>query len=365
MNISISSVFVPLTPLPLIYDLISQEESYVPNPRAQRIKDKQGNLLTPKPTSSDNHEGEQFDIAPMAKRVVEEGNVEKLLYVDFTIDGTSNNLYFYTTREMGNNMQLGDFSPISGPVKTVNTQFSTSPDIVSVQPILENRILGIEPAISFEINSYPIVQYVKRISIYRTLDSKKANSVRLMDLAKQVTLDEEMLSKDIWSLEDDFEELSEIPYGVPIYYRIVVGREIEYAGKSGNLVKEYADSKPSKLIVSTIVETQKPQAPILLYSPNVPNPPTILNDVAISWEGTVYTGFYHLYKMNAQGNWVEIHKIEGGKGQKEVSLSDTSLGSGSLTISDGGNNLYHHFKVVAENSAGLFSDSENVLTIGR
>ena len=68
--------------------------------------------------------------------------------------------------------------------------------------------------------------------------------------------------------------------------------------------------------------------------------------------------------MNSQGNWVKKHFLQTNNQHIYLPLELTELGSGTLNILDGdGNPVYHHFKVVAENTAGMFSTEERILTI--
>jgi hypothetical protein len=97
--------------------------------------------------------------------------------------------------------------------------------------------------------------------------------------------------------------------------------------------------------------------------PIVPKRGTLVQ-VTLFWNKTCYNGTYHVYKMNDQGNWNEIYSVQTNEQTTYLNLEDTSLQSNILYTKDAdGNAIYHHFKVVAENTAGLLSDEDNILTI--
>lgn len=155
-----------------------------------------------------------------------------------------------------------------------------------------------------------------------------------------------------------------MPYGDGLYYRVVVGRKVEYRDKQNNAITEYAPSHASKIAASLVVPVAKPPAPVLRYASRPITPKGYLNDVVLFWDKTCYNGKYHLYKMNNQGNWFKIHEVSSNDATIFVQLQNTSLQSGTLaTKTVEGETVYHHFKVVAENTGGLLSSKENILTI--
>src|SRR5690606_7530351 len=114
---------------------------------------------------------------------------------------------------------------------------------------------------------------------------------------------------------------------------------------------------------TTIMENVLPSSPVLTYSADTLNTST-LGNVVIAWNKEAYKGKYYLYKMNAQGNWVKKFTLQTNDDHIQVALEDTEWGTDQLIIQDGeGNPLYHHFKVTTENTAGMLSTEENILTI--
>lgn len=345
------NTFLPLTEVPLLYEHI-KGQTYQPIAKSQVIRGRNGALLKP------NHP--DFDIAPMAKKT---GN-NQVLFTDFSLDGTSNNLYFYAVREMGNTMQLGEFSQILGPVTLVNTQAPPAPQIKRVLPVLAD-LVSTEPSVQFELNAYAQTQHIKKVNIFRTMEPANTLSVRTMELVHTVELNKaQQLQDNIWQVNDDLSSFDFIPFGEPIYYRLTVDREVNYADKNGQVVTEYAASLPSKLLISQVVESTSPVSPTLTFESQPINIQSAINEVVIHWQKTTHNGKYHLYKMNTQGNWIKIHEIASNDASITVALAQTNLGSGTLLLRNAaGQKIYHHFKVEAENSAGLFSPEENILTI--
>ena len=70
--------------------------------------------------------------------------------------------------------------------------------------------------------------------------------------------------------------------------------------------------------------------------------------------------------MNNQGNWIEIAKVTSNNDIIYLRIEDTNINSTFLeTKNSEGNTIYHHFKVIVENTSGMFSSQENILSIYR
>lgn len=353
---AIYNAFVPLTKVPIIYQHIELSD-YTPVNEKQVVRDKNGYVLSPA--------DEEFKMAPMMKRI--SNAPHQTQFVDFNLDGTSNNIYFYGVRELGSQMKMGDYSPFLGPIKLVNTNPPETPEVKRIMPVLENQILGIDPKIQLEINAYPEVQNIKKLTIHRAFNKLDAQSVRTMQVVKIIDLEEEgIISNSVWKVNDTFEDLQEVPYGEGLFYRITVSRKVEYADKNGNVVIEYQPSQVSKIVASMMVESANPVSPILSFTSD-PLPEediTEVNNIVLQWNKTCYNGKYYIYKMNSQGNWVKIYEIRSNSNTIALPLVDTNLGSGTLQVRNEDNNtIYHHFKAIAENSSGMLSTEEYILTI--
>lgn len=361
----IHNCFVPLTEIPVIYNHVKKEsDGYVPIPKKQVIRDRNGNLL--QTTHPD------FDMAPMIVKLIPNlagtpsvGNNE-VQFTDFGLDGASNAKYFYTVREFDLQMKTGEYSPILGPISLVNTLPPTAPEVLKVIPILQNRVLEISPKIQFEINAYKTIQNIKKVNIYRALNRMDTLSIRTMQLVKVIDVETESFDETgRWNFTDDFTDLVEIPFGDPLFYCLTVSRQIKYIDKNGLTVIDYAPSEASKVVLTNVVENYSPESPIMeYYSEPLELLDVDLNYITLCWNKTAYKGKYHLYKMNAQGNWVKIHEVISNEDTVYVQLEETELNNPSLRVlSDDGTRLYHHFKVIAENTSGMLSSKENILTI--
>lgn len=359
---AIQSAFVPLTEVPVIYEHIKGAE-YTPTNKKQTIKDKNGHAL--KPTDTD------FDIAPMMKIVNEAENITQ--FTDFNLDGNSQSIYFYAVREMDIKMNFSQFSDLLGPVKLVSSTPPKMPEIKRIMPVLENQVLGIKPAIQFELNAYLPTSNIKKINIYRAKSMQEAQSIRTMTPVKEILIDEETLSNEfdnVWTVYDEFEDLESVPFGDGLFYRVTVSREIEYEDPSSTELNpivniDYAPSQPSKITATIIADNVSPESPVLEASGiETGTNGEIFKPVIFSWEKTVHNGKYHLYKMNNQGNWEKIHEKASNEINVNLPLQETKLATDELVIkNEDDERIYNHFKVISENSSGMFSSEEKILTL--
>ena len=221
------------------------------------------------------------------------------------------------------------------------------------------------PAIRLEMNRYPANQKLAKISLYRTLDPAKISDVRMMDLVEVVDLvTSGLVQENTWFIEDRFRDLEEVPYGDPIYYRLIASREVNYMNGEGKLVTEYAPSAPSRLLISAVVEATNPNAPEVFYSIDESILGSPGEQISLHWNKTVYHGRYSVYQMNRQGQWNKIHELQSKAATVQLKLSDTDLTLEQLeAINANPESIYHHFRVDVENAAGLSNLDQNQLTI--
>lgn len=393
--------FLPLTEVPVIYQQIhnfdfNSLKGHRPKNKKQNIRDASGYLL---PT---NHK--DFDMAPMAAIYSQGqgGTAHSTLFTDFTLDGASDNFYFYGVRELGNQMQMGEFSKFQGPIKLVNTNPAEPPKILSLLPVVDNATLGISAKVRIEINSYTDVHKINEISIYRATNKLDADSILSMKHIKTVKIADVEVNPEngSWTVYDEFEDLDEKPYGDALFYRVVASRKVEYtttdytvSPPAAKNVQEQAPSLPSKTTVIMLVENYNPPAPVLRYH-SEPVESDVINWVILSWDQVCYKGKYHLYKMGPVGNWKEIARIDTDEkdtskaklylygnnpatNKEEWFFAETfdmtgnefflpveKLGLDPMKIKDEeGRVLYHHFKMVSQNTSNMFSTEEKILTI--
>ncbi len=259
-----------------------------------------------------------------------------------------------------------DFSMLDSDSEIRNLQMMTTEALV--KDIAKNEI---NPALSFEVNAYQSDQRIRKLNLYRTMRPENSLSVRTMDLVNSIDLVlTNQLDTNILNIKDEFLDLEFIPYSDPLFYRVTVSREVEYAKPKINesdptiLVSEYQPSNPSKLVISSIVESSSPKAPVTTYSFDaLANNDSVIDNVILKWNKTVHNGKYHIYQMNTQGNWVKIHELITNDQDVQLFLNETDL-DGLLQIKDSdGNPTYHHFKVDSENSVGMLNTKSQILTI--
>ena len=395
---AITNCFLPLTEVPIIYQQIEKFDfsslaGHRPKNKKQNIRDASGYLL---PTTDPD-----FDMAPMAA-IYSETPKHSTLFTDFTLDGASDNFYFYGVRELGNQMQMGEFSKFQGPIKLVNTNPAEPPKILSLLPVVDNATLGISAKVRIEVNSYTDVHKINEISIYRATNKLDADSILSMKHIKTVNIADIEVNPEngSWTVYDEFEDLDEKPYGDALFYRVVASRKVQYSTTDYNVVppaikevQEQAPSLPSKTTVTMLVENYNPPAPVLRYH-SEPVDSDMINWVILSWDQICYKGKYHLYKMSPLGNWKEIARIDTDEKDtskaklyvfgnnpatnteewffketfdmtgNEFFLPVEKLGLDPMKIKDEeGRILYHHFKMVSQNTSNMFSTEEKILTI--
>jgi hypothetical protein len=191
-----------------------------------------------------------------------------------------------------------------------------------------------------------------------------AQSIRTMEKVKEIDLEAAgMLQDDVWVFNDDFSN-EEIPYTTPLCYRITVSRKVEYM-EDESVIPEFAPSNPSKILVTLIPENYAPEAPVLEYTSGELDSDGVLHDIVLNWNKTVSKGKYHIYKMNPQGNWTKIEEVAANYDETmDLPLIDTTLESASLQMLDEDEQpIYHHFKIIAENSSGMQSEDSAILTV--
>ncbi|WP_420574452.1 Ig-like domain-containing protein [Kordia sp.] len=355
----IYNAFVPLTKVPVVYAYINGS-NYKPINKKQVLRDENGSVLLPTDPA--------FEMAPMMK--VTSSSPHTTQFTDFNLDGTSNNIYFYAARELSSQMKLGEFSDALGPIKLVQSNAPEAPEVKRIMPVLEDQAQGIEPKIQLEINAYPEIQKIKKVNIYRAFNKLDAQSIRTMTLVDSVDVETAGLEgNELWTVYDNFTDLDEIPYGDGLFYRVTVSRRIEYSEadygtNTPDIITEYAPSQASKIVASMMVEVANPPAPTMKYIAEPIAANGDVNEIALQWEKTCYKGKYIVYKMNTQGNWEKIHEITTNETDIFVLLADTTLQDGTLaTQDDNGNPIYHHFKVVAQNTSGMLSTEDNIMTL--
>ncbi|MEM9546258.1 MAG: hypothetical protein AAGA77_09795 [Bacteroidota bacterium] len=339
--------FIPLTEQPLIYAFINGG-NYIPIPKKQTIRDKYGKLLNPN--------DQEYDQAPMAKKL----GGHKVRFTDFTLDGemSKETSYFYMVREMNNRLVVSEPSEILGPIQLINTRAPEAPIVRKVTSQLADPSTGSATAVNFEINAFPASQNIKKIRIYRAINAVDALTPRTMDMVKEFDVAALTAADGILTVFDDFQYNGFLPFGEALFYKIVAFREINYIDFNGDDVEDFVPSKPSKTLLSNIVDTINPSAPQLIET-ILSSTPTELSGFTLNWNKTAHNARYFLYKMNPVGNWNKVFEVK----SNDVTDLEYSFADPLPKVDENNNTIYHRFMVKVENSSGLLNLEENILTI--
>ena len=348
VKFAIDSAFLPLTEQPVLYRHVKSGSQT--SDRKPVIRDSNGELIMP---GTANYDG-----SPMAVKYIKSVNNRDESFVrftDYTLDGASTSFFFYYAKEMNNTLAVSDRSPILGPIQLINTAPPKAPEIRKFYTRFENQVIGDTTAVLFEINEYPEGEGINKILVYRALNSIDAMTIRTMQLAATINIDEPMTE-----IIDDFSDLDYYPFGETLYYRLVAVRTVKTAvinENEGTYETDDVPSYPTAPILANIIDVNNPPAPVPT-SPSENATEDVLENVVIKWERTAYNSTYYLYQMNNSGNWTEIYRVKTNDSLIQYELPD------SLPKTDeDGDTIYYRFKVTVENSSGLFSLEENILTI--
>jgi hypothetical protein len=343
INAAVFRAFLPLTRQPLIYDLIRADPAYVPTNKPQTFRDQNGDLLAPGVPP--------FDLAPMAKRS-DAGGTHTIQFIDFTLDGSMNpnTVYFYFVREIGNRMQIGEPSPVFGPVKLVNLSPPSAPRLRKLVTVPYDTSTNRNPQVSFEVIAPSSIDPVSKISIYRAESALDALSLRTMTKVREIDLATLVPTADGTLLvADDFSSDPIVPYGEPLFYRLAWVREVAYEDISGTAKIAAAVSEPTRTLLANLIDVVNPTAPVptleLLST-------TAAGDklLRLNWTKTVHNGIYYVSRLAPSGNWVRLGSLKTNDAQVTFDLPD------ALPIADNeGNTIYYRFKTDVENSSGLLN----------
>jgi hypothetical protein len=288
----------------------------------------------------------------------------KVQFTDFTLDVSMITSYFYCVREVGNRMDLGAHSSIAGPVQLVNTTPSPAPVVRKMIVRTNDLFSGTISAVLFQVNDFPNSDRVTHIRVFRAETAVDALSIRTMKMVKEIAISTLIATDNLYFIEDNFQDLAEVPYGDPLFYRIVSVREVPCQDVWGSFIVKYVPSYPTKVFLANIIDTINPQAPEITI--NADTIGDTLTNIVLNWTKTTYKGRYFLFKMSNAGQWNRIHTIENTLNTSliTVNLVDTNLLSNTLSkVNEDGDVIYHRFKVAVESTSGLLNLSDMVLTV--
>lgn len=340
--------FLPLTKQPLIYNLIRPDPTYVPTNQKQTFRDANGDLLAPGVGA--------FDLAPMAKRS-EANGVHTIQFADFTLDGSMNpnTVYFYFARELGNRLQLGDASPIFGPVKLVNLSPPSAPKLRKITTVPYDVLSAHNPEVRFEVVVPSSTDPVTRLRIYRADAPVDALTLRTMAPVKEIT---SLIptADGTFIVADDFSSDAVVPYGEPLFYRLAWVRDVFYEDDLGAPQTAAAISEPTQTLLANLIDIVNPIAPVptlhLLST-------TITGEklVRMSWSKAVHNGTYYVSRLAPSGTWVRLTTLKTNDSLVTFDLPD------ALPVYDEeGNKIYYRFQVDVENFSGLLNRVSSPIT---
>lgn len=345
---AVNSIFLPLTESPVIYHFIktgTQTSSKKPV-----VRNANGDLLP--------YTSASFDPSPMVVKHTNGGGHTLVRFTDYTLDGAAKNIYFYYAMEMSDQLKLSPRSTIAGPVQLVNSYPAEAPAIRNVTSIIQDSVLQISTGVKLLVNAYLEAEGITKFNLYRATNAMDAAATRTMKLVR--AYDAAIGSET--EIVDDFSDLTFLPFGDPLFYRVVALRKITNERNAA----EFIPSQPSTLAQASIIDVDNPVAPSLVF---VSDPPTMsqpvqLNNVTLSWRKVTHNATYYLSKQDTSGNWTRIYQEKTDADPVSVPLASTTLGTGTLLKQDAaGMPVCHRFKVEVENTSGMFSLNENVLSV--
>jgi hypothetical protein len=334
---AILSAFTPITKQPILYRDI--KEGTQTSGKAPKIYDENGNSLF-----GTRH----YDPYPMAVYKPIDSKTATIRITDYSLDGTSINIYFYYAVELTPDFKFGEPNEIHGPVRLVNSFPPEAPGVKKITSQVANPINGEATAVKIEVNSYIESENISHFRIYRATSFDDSKNIRTMTRLKLIKVD----SIIPIVLLDDFSDLDFPPYGDPIFYRVVAIRTI----KNEQNLDEEIPSKPSEPLLASVVDVVNPEAPEITYiSDDISG--NYLQNVRLNWKKTAHNATYYLYKMTSSGNWQLLNTI------KTNDINIFYQAGNLLKIDDDGNTIYHRYKVNVENASGLLNLEEKTLTI--
>jgi hypothetical protein len=337
--------FVPVNHQPCIYEYIRLNADRRTSSKSPVITNTAGALLQPTDPA--------FVPFPYCITYTSAGKTF-LRFTDYTLDGKSQNRYFYFTKEIANNLAHGEPSNILGPVNLINSSPFDAPYIQKQEIVLSNVYNGNGPGIRFFVNPYSLESGVKQVEIYRTLIPELSNDIAAMHRVGAFNIDDDIV--------DYFNDYSFAPAEENIYFRLVATREIrnEYKDSGTNEhLKDIFRSAASKSVMIQIPDSSHPVAPVLTVNGDLST--FILQGLYVEFNSTMYKGKYYLYQLTKAGNWKLINQMENSADDSMMQFYLPDLDSENAN----GELISHCFKLVAENRSGLTSREDEICVVRR
>ena len=303
------------------------------------IRDINGNLLLPTDPA--------FNPFPMIRQYtkLDQPNTVFVRFTDYTLAASSRRLYFYAAASVTNKLVAGPLSPFTGPVTILNTVPPEEPVISSYAIVPSDASTDVPLNVTFQLLPSAPYDNITHMRVYRTTDKLLTAMLSTMGTPLDVPVDD--MEGGGYDITDDFSDMTFVPFGDTLYYRIASIRTII---NEFDLPEEVL-SAGSDVLAVKLIDTINPAAPQLTYA---------AADYTLSWTAGTYKGTYYLYQQNSRGNWTLLNT------NNTAALGDTvnfQL-SGPLVKTDpNGRPLYYSFKVRVQNASGLFNLTDNILTV--
>ena len=259
-------------------------------------------------------------------------------------------VYFYCVREIGNRMQIGDASPMFGPVKLVNLSPPLAPVLRKITTVPYDVITGANPEVRFEMVAPSGVDPIAKVCIYRAASALDATTVRTMTLVREVDIAALVpTAEGTLIVADDFTTDPFVPYGDPLFYRLVCVRVVACQDAAGNPMTASAASEPTRILLASLLDIVNPRPPVPALS-LVSVTPGGDKRLRMTWDKTVHNGTYYVSRLGPSGNWMRLGSLQSNDPSVIFDLPD------ALPVDDeDGNLIYYRFRVEAANSSGLLN----------
>ncbi|MBS1520286.1 MAG: hypothetical protein JST50_04780 [Bacteroidetes bacterium] len=334
---AIHSTLLPLTAQVPVLQYIKQ--GLQTDNKLPAIRTIDGDLLDPSSPS--------FDPFPMIRQYTNssEANTTYVRFTDYMLNGSSRFLYFYSAAEVTNQLVIGPISPFAGPVTILHTIPAEAP-LVKSFTLGPPAVVSDSPvAVTFYVTPFSPEDTITKMRIYRASDPNKALALVSMDT--HVDTDIVMDSQLGIVVTDTFDDLTAIPFGDMIYYRLAFVRTIS----NENDQPEDVIGLGSDVDIINLIDTNNPDAPQLSYDQT---------SNTLSWPPTTNKGTYYLFQQNSKGNWQKIYSVTPTSATDAMTYT---LPAPLPATDTDGNALYYRFKVTVQNSSGLLNLVDNELTI--
>lgn len=336
-TVAVQSTVLPLTQQTPILAFI--KTGMVTDGAQPVIRDINGNLLSPTDPA--------FNPFPMIRQYTKQGqsNTIYVRFTDYTLAASSRRLYFYAAASVTNKLVAGQLSVFTGPITVLNTIPPEEPVISTYAIVPSVQQTGAPLNVTFQLSPTAPYDNITNMRIYRTTNGLLTDSLSTMGTPLDVPVISE--TGGGYDITDDFSDMTVVPFGDTMYYRIASIRTII---NEFNVAEEIL-SVGSDVLAVNLIDTINPSAPQLNYT---------VSDYTLSWPAGTNKGTYYLYQQNSKGNWTLLYT------NNTAALGDTiqfQLPGPLVKTDQNGNTLYYSFKVRVQNASGLFNLTDNILTV--